>query len=84
MEKWIERFTTAQQVRQQQRRAFTRAQRRHIQFPPELEELSDNGMTDWLHEEMERLKSENGEGSVSNDEWEYARGCESKVHKLHL
>ena len=41
-------------------------------------------MTDWLHEEMEGFESENGEGSVSNDEWEYARGCEPKIHKLHL
>ena len=84
MEKWIERFTTAQQVRQQQRRAYIRAQRRHIQFPPELKKLSDNDMTNWLHEEMEMLKSKNGEGSVSNDKWEYARGCEPKVQYVCL
>ena len=84
MEKWIERFTTAQQVRQEQRRAYRRAQRGHVQLAPELENLSDKYMIDWLHEEMERFKSDNGEGSVSNEEWEYARGCEPKVHKLHL
>ena len=42
MEKWIERFTTAQQVRHQQRRAYRRAHKSHIQFAPKLEEISDN------------------------------------------
>ena len=41
-------------------------------------------MADWLHEEMERFEIENGEGSVPNDEWEYARGCEPKVQYLCL
>ena len=36
-------------------------------------------MAEWLHEEMERFAIENGEGSVSNDEWDFARGCEPKV-----
>ena len=41
-------------------------------------------MTDWLYEEMERFESENGEGSMSNDKWEYARECEPKVQYVCL
>lgn len=83
MEKWIQRFTTAQQTRDEQRRTYRRAHR-GVQFPPELAKLSDDYMADWLHEEMETFESENGEGSVSPDEWEYGRGCEPKVKYFYL
>ena len=80
MEKWVQRYAETRVRREQERQAYRRAHGglRRFTFPPELPQLSKDWTIDWLHDEMDKEESENGV-TVSLEEWEYARGCESKV-----
>ena len=83
MEKWVQRYAEARHARQQERQAYRRARGvgKRITFPPDLLQLPKDCTVDWLHDEMDRDERDNGI-LVSPDEWEYARGCETKVVKF--
>ena len=89
MEKWLQRYAETRDARQQLRQDYRRAHgggKRSITYPPKLLQLPKDCSVDWLHDDMDKDESENGI-LASLDEWEYARGCETKVIKficMHL
>ena len=76
MQKWITRYEEAKLERQRARQEFRRGHR-SLQYPQGLEALPNFMTLRWLHHAMEDAV-QHGE-HVTEEEWEYSRGCNTKV-----
>lgn len=79
MNKWVNMYQEAKAKREEERRTWKRSNggRRAPPFPRALAKLPDLIDIEWVHYAMRKAREE-GE-HVTNEEWEYARGCLYKV-----
>ena len=71
-------YKEARARRVSERQAFRARHGRNVPYPEHLSALPRYIDIDWLHEEMEKMEKEEAM-DISQEEWEYARGCLSKV-----
>jgi hypothetical protein len=72
MKGWVEKYEKIKLKKNNDRSQFRRQNGHGAPFPSHPKKLPDNITTDWLHDEMQRIKIEQGI-NFSRDEWEYAR-----------
>ena len=81
MVKWIDMYDRAQKERTEGRKNFRLCNRGRA-YPEELEALPKIMTLQWLENAL--LVEERRGGMVSNEEWEFSKGCDLKVMTLHL
>lgn len=77
MEKWITAYEVAKEDRLRARLEWRRGTRHLHRYPEGLEPLPTFMSLRWLHRALEDAKQQ-GE-QVTEEEWEYSRGCSTKV-----
>ena len=79
MSRWVTRYEDAETKRQADRALFWRQHGSRKAYPT----LPNDIHVDWLYEEMERAKRDEGL-HITVEEWEYAQGCMSKIYRTNI
>ena len=79
MRKWVAKYNETKAMVTKELSLFRRTNGRRAPIPSRLRDFPKTITCDWVHDEMERIPEEEKQRHITNEEWEYARGCLHKV-----
>jgi hypothetical protein len=81
MRPWVDRHQEARATIQRERARIRREHGRRAPLPGHLSQFPATITADWVHAELDKLdRTEQATAaSITQDEWEYARGCNPTV-----
>jgi hypothetical protein len=79
MRPWVDRYNAARVSIETKRAQIRREVGRRTPLPSHIIEFPSSITAEWVHAEMDRHVQSEHRATITQDEWEYARGCSSTV-----
>jgi hypothetical protein len=79
MRPWVDRYNAVQVSIETEHAQIRREVGRRAPLPTHIIEFPSSITAKWVHVEMDRLDQSEHRAAITQDEWEYARGCSTMV-----
>jgi hypothetical protein len=79
MRPWVDRYNAVRVSIETERAQIRREVGRRARLPSHIIKFPSSITAEWVHAEMDRLDQSEHRAAITQDVWEYARGCSPTV-----